>query len=99
MSAPSTATPRTVYCLKYQATLPGLPAPVPGPMGPRIYANISEKAWQDWLGHQTMLINEYRLNLRDSAARQFLAQEMATFLFGDPSAGACPDDSAAGGAH
>jgi Fe-S cluster biosynthesis and repair protein YggX len=33
-----------------------------------------------------MLINEYRLNMLDSKAREFLAKEMEKFLFADGSA-------------
>ena len=35
--------------------------PYPGALGQRIYENVSKPAWQRWLKHQTMLINEYRL--------------------------------------
>ena len=34
-----------------------------------------------WLSQQTMLINEYRLNLIDPEARSFLKQEMQKFFF------------------
>jgi Fe-S cluster biosynthesis and repair protein YggX len=35
-----------------------------------------------WLKHQTMLVNENRLNLADQRARQYLARQMEQFLFG-----------------
>ena len=38
-----------------------------------------------WLGHQTMLINEYRLTPIEPKARQFLEEEMEKFLFGEGS--------------
>ena len=38
-----------------------------------------------WLAHQTMLINEYRLNLLEPESRKFIEQEMEKFLFGDGS--------------
>jgi Fe-S cluster biosynthesis and repair protein YggX len=60
--------------------------PIPGELGQRILKNISKQAWGLWLNHQTMLINEYRLNMLDSEARKFLAQEMEKFLFGEGSA-------------
>ena len=56
--------------------------PYPGDLGQRIYEQISEQAWQAWLSHQTMLINEYHLSLIDLKARHFLEQEMKKFLFG-----------------
>lgn len=74
---------RTVHCAKLGIDAEGLDfAPWPGPLGQRIYAEISKPAWQQWLAHQTMLINEYRLNPLDPKARQFLGGEMEKFLFG-----------------
>jgi len=56
-------------------------APYPGELGQRIYDSVSKEAWQRWLGHQTMLINEYRLTPMEPEARQFLATEMDKFFF------------------
>jgi Fe-S cluster biosynthesis and repair protein YggX len=56
-------------------------APYPGELGQRIYDNVSKEAWQRWLGHQTMLINENRLTPIEPEARQFLATEMEKFFF------------------
>jgi len=55
--------------------------PYPGPLGKRIYESISKEAWQKWLAHQTMLINEYRLSPMEPKARLFLEQEMEKFFF------------------
>ena len=77
---------KQVQCVKLGRQAEGLDAaPMPGDLGQRILDNISAQAWQDWLQHQTMLINEYRLSLRDPKARQYLAQEMENYLFGDGS--------------
>jgi Fe-S cluster biosynthesis and repair protein YggX len=57
-------------------------APYPGPLGQRIYDSISKEAWQRWLAHQTMLINEYRLTPIEPEARKFLETEMEKFFFG-----------------
>jgi Fe-S cluster biosynthesis and repair protein YggX len=74
---------RTIHCAKLGVDAEGLDfAPWPGPLGQRVYAEISKPAWQQWLAHQTMLINEYRLNPLDPKARQFLGTEMEKFLFG-----------------
>jgi Fe-S cluster biosynthesis and repair protein YggX len=74
---------RTVHCAKLGIEAEGLEfAPWPGPLGQRIFAEISKPAWQQWLAHQTMLINEYRINPLDPKARQFLGGEMEKFLFG-----------------
>jgi len=56
--------------------------PYPGELGQRIYENVSKEAWQKWLGHQTMLINEYRLVPFEAKARKFLVGEMEKFFFG-----------------
>lgn len=73
---------RTIHCAKLGIDTEGLDfAPWPGALGQRIYAEISRVAWQQWLSHQTMLINEYRLNPLDPKSRQFLAAEMEKFLF------------------
>lgn len=75
-----------IYCQKLKQKLPALDfQPYPGPLGKRILAEISAEAWQLWLAHQTTLINEYRLNLMETEARQFLLVEMEKFLFGEGS--------------
>tara|TARA_Y100001968_G_C19320482_1_gene698971 strand:+ start:858 stop:1127 length:270 start_codon:yes stop_codon:yes gene_type:complete len=72
---------RLVFCKKYQKELPGLQnPPYPGPKGEEIYQSVSNKAWQEWLNHQTMLINEGQLNLTDKASRNWLKEQMELFL-------------------
>jgi Fe-S cluster biosynthesis and repair protein YggX len=73
---------RMVKCAKTGQEGEGLDyAPYPGELGKRIYENISKEGWQAWLGHQTMLINEYRLTPVEPKARKFLEEEMEKFLF------------------
>ncbi len=75
-----------IFCVKLQAMFPSLVTPpFPGELGDRIYREISAKAWEAWLNHQTILINEYRLNLLETKARSFLKEEMVNFLFGEGS--------------
>lgn len=75
---------RTVHCVKLGIESEGLALPpFPGPVGQRIFNEISKLAWQQWLGHQTMLINEYRLNLLEPEAKKFLETEMKRFLFSE----------------
>ena len=77
---------RMVRCVKLGRQAEGLDfAPLPGEVGQRIYERVSKKAWQEWLVHQTMLINENRLNIRDPEARRFLSAEMEKHLFGEGS--------------
>jgi Fe-S cluster biosynthesis and repair protein YggX len=65
---------------------PGLDRPpYPGALGQRIFEEVSKEAWARWVGHQTMLMNEYRLTPVDPKARKFLEQEMEKFFFGEGS--------------
>jgi len=72
-----------VFCQKLQKEAAPMGfAPVPGELGQRILDNISNEAWQLWMKHQTMLINEKHLSLADAESRQYLKSEMEKFLFG-----------------
>jgi Fe-S cluster biosynthesis and repair protein YggX len=74
--------PRTVFCTFLQREAEGLDRPpYPGALGQRVFENISKDAWQQWVRHQTMLLNEYRLTPIDPKARKFLVEEMEKFLF------------------
>lgn len=74
---------RTVFCQKYQQDLPALEiAPLPGAKGEHILNHISAKAWQEWLAHQTRLINEKHLSLFDPSSRKYLSAQMENFFNG-----------------
>ena len=74
---------RMVNCVLLKKEAEGLDyQPYPGELGKRIFENVSKEAWAQWLRHQTMLVNENRLNLADARARQYLARQMEQFLFG-----------------
>jgi Fe-S cluster biosynthesis and repair protein YggX len=75
---------RMVQCVVLKREAPGLARPVyPGELGTRIWRQVSKEAWQRWVAHQTMLINEYRLVAIEPKARKFLEGEMEKFLFGE----------------
>ena len=75
---------RIVNCVKLGREAEGLDrAPYPGPLGQRIFDNVSKEAWQQWLQQQTMLINEYRLSPVDPKSRKFLEEQMEKFFFGE----------------
>lgn len=75
-----------VKCVKLGVEAEGMAfPPVPGELGQRILKNVSAQAWQGWLQHQTMLINEYRLSLREPKAREYLMKELENYFFGDGS--------------
>jgi Fe-S cluster biosynthesis and repair protein YggX len=72
-----------IHCKKLNKEAEGLAEPpFSTAIGKRIHEEISEEAWQLWLQHQTMLINEYRLSLLDPKSRAFLMEEVEKFLFG-----------------
>jgi Fe-S cluster biosynthesis and repair protein YggX len=75
---------RMVHCIKLGHEAEGLErAPYPGELGQRIFEQVSKDAWAAWLKHQTMLVNENRLNLAEAHARKYLAQQMENHFFGD----------------
>jgi len=77
---------RMVQCVLLKREAPGLDrTPYPGPLGVRIFENVSKEAWAKWVQHQVMLINEYRLTPVDPKARKFLEGEMEKFFFGSGS--------------
>lgn len=77
---------RTVHCVKLGREAPGLEkAPYPGELGRRIHEQVSAEAWREWLAHQTILINEYRLTPIDPKHRRFLEGEMEKYFFGEGS--------------
>jgi len=91
---------RMVMCAKLGKEAEGLAAPpYPGEMGKRIYLEVLKEAWQQWIGHQTILMNENRLSAIDPKAQAFLREEMEKFLFGggsDKPEGYVPPPSAGG---
>jgi len=75
---------RMVKCVKLGREAEGLAfPPYPGALGQRIWENVSKEAWQQWLKHQTMLVNENRLNLADSKARKYLMEQTERHFFGE----------------
>jgi Fe-S cluster biosynthesis and repair protein YggX len=75
---------RMVNCVKLGKEAEGLDRlTYPGELGQKIFDNISKEAWQGWVNHQTMLMNEYRLSPINPKDRKFLEEEMEKFLLGD----------------
>lgn len=75
---------RTVFCRKYQQEMEGLDfPPMPGATGQDLFEHISKQAWQDWMAHQTLLINEKHLNMMDMTARTYLKEQMEKFFSGE----------------
>ena len=75
---------RKVYCVKLNKELEGLErAPYPGELGKQILDSVSKEAWQMWLDHQTMLINENNLNLFEESSQSYLKEQMEKYFFSD----------------
>ena len=72
----------TLYCIKLNKELEGLErAPYPGELGKKILCSVSKEAWQMWLDHQTMLINENNLNLFEESSQKYLKDQMEKYFF------------------
>lgn len=75
---------RMVKCIKLGREAEGLDfPPVPGELGKRLWESVSKEAWAQWQKHQTMLVNENRLNLADVRARKYLLSQMEKYFFGE----------------
>jgi len=83
MTQPQT---RMVQCVKLGKQAEGLDNPTyPGELGQKIFEQVSKEAWQQWMGHQTILMNENRLSPIKPEDRAFLEKEMEKFFFGEGS--------------
>jgi Fe-S cluster biosynthesis and repair protein YggX len=75
---------RVVYCIKLGRESEGLDfPPMPGDFGKKLFESVSKEAWLQWQRHQTMLVNENRLNLSDARARQYLRTQLEAYFFGN----------------
>ena len=71
-----------INCIKLNKQLEGLDrAPYPGELGKKILNSVSKEAWQMWLDHQTMLINENNLNLFEESSQKYLKEQMDKYFF------------------
>ena len=70
-----------ILCKKFNVELDALIyPPIPGPKGESIKNNFSQKAWNEWVALQTMLINEKHLDLSIKENRAWLSNQMDLFL-------------------
>ncbi len=77
---------RIVKCIKLGREAPGMKwKPFDNELGARLFANVSQDGWQQWLEHSKMLINEYRLDLQSTKAHTFLQEQCELFFFGEGS--------------
>ena len=74
---------RRVPCVRLGRELPGLKRrPYPGEIGERIFREISAAAWDEWVEHSKMIINEYRINSADPEAMKLLIEQCEQFFYG-----------------
>jgi len=83
---------KTVHCVVLKQEAPALPKPpYPGELGERIFQNVSDEGWKQWLQRQVMIINEYQLSTADSESLKLIEQHMLGFLFGEGDLGNLPE--------
>ncbi len=88
-----------VQCVVLKREAEGLERPpYPGPLGIRIYENVSKEAWQQWLQRLTMIINDYQLSTADPKSVAEIERHMLGFLFGEGELGGLPAGFQAAGA-
>ena len=75
--------PRRVLCAKLGRELQGLAyKPFPNELGQRIYDQVSQEAWGQWIEQSKMLVNENRLTLSLPESRAYLMEQCEKFFFG-----------------
>ena len=73
-----------VFCVKLQKQLPGLDEPpFDTELGRKIYENVSQQAWNQWIDFCKMLLNEYRLNPARPEDQEAIVQQMEQYFFGE----------------
>ena len=75
---------RMIFCQVLKREAEGLDAPpYPGELGERIYENVSEEGWRQWLDRLTIIMNELRLSTADPQTLEVIESHMLGFLFGE----------------
>ncbi len=78
---------RKVFCAKLKQELPGLAEPpFDTELGKKVYEQISQKAWDQWMEYCKMLLNEYRLNPARKQDQEVIVRQMEQFFFGEGAA-------------
>jgi Fe-S cluster biosynthesis and repair protein YggX len=78
---------RLVQCVKLGREAEGLEKPpFKGPLGQRLFDQVSGQAWRMWLEHSKMLINEFRLDVTSEYGQRIWMTECEKYFFGEGSA-------------
>jgi len=71
----------SIQCRRCDTSAPRLAKPpFRSELGGRIQAEICTGCWQEWLQHQTLLINHYGLDPREPKSREFLYEQIEKVL-------------------
>ncbi|MCH9673005.1 MAG: oxidative damage protection protein [Gammaproteobacteria bacterium] len=90
---------RQVDCVVLNVQSEGLEVPpIPGPLGERIFQNVSAEGWRQWLERLQMIINENQLNTADPDSLDMIEQHMLGFFFKEGDMGDTPMGFRAAGA-
>jgi len=83
---------RMVFCKVLKKEAAGLETMTyPGELGERIFNEVSDEGWKQWLERLTSIINENSLNTADPASIAIIEQHMLGFLFDEGDQGKLPD--------
>ncbi len=82
---------KMVQCVVLKTESEGIDKPPhPGPLGQRIFENVSKEGWKQWLERLTTIINENGLSTADSTNIELIEKHMLGFFFGEGNYGQLP---------
>lgn len=88
---------KTVNCVVLKTESEGLEKPThPGELGQRIFENVSQEGWKQWLDRLTTIINENSLTTADVKNLELIEKHMLGFFFGEGDYGQAPAGFQAG---
>ncbi|MGI9036640.1 MAG: oxidative damage protection protein [Pyrinomonadaceae bacterium] len=58
-------------------------APFPNELGNRVYQEICQDCWQEWMKKQQQLINHFGLDVSNPDSHDFLFDQLKIFLFNE----------------
>ncbi len=72
---------RMVMCRKLGKELPGMKrVPYKNELGQRIYNEISQQAWDQWLQDSVKFINTYRVDLASTEGQKFMLKQASVYF-------------------
>jgi len=72
---------RLVMCRMLKKELPGLKRPpFKNDLGKRLYEEVSQQAWDQWLQESVRIINTYRVDFMDPAGQEFMFRQIAVYF-------------------